>query len=311
MTGLANDTGGHSAPAHGLRGELGSILSDIKLSHSVFALPFALIGLLVGNRGRLPDVPTAAFLLLAMVLARSAAMAFNRLADHRFDETNPRTQQRALPAGRVSRQTMTVFLVACSVGFMLVASWFGTLCLLLSPLVLAALFGYSLTKRFTALAHAFVGFALALSPPAAYLAVRGQVDADVAGVLWVAAAVLLWVGGFDIIYACQDIEHDRRENLHSLPSRLGPTRALLLARIAHVGMIASLCMAVTVAGWGLLSWIGVGLVALLLIIEHSLVAGGDLKRVNAAFFTVNGVVSIIFALLVAFDLTRHAEVLWP
>ena len=156
--------------------ELRSVLADIRLSHSVFALPFAAIGLAIGTRGRPPGWELAGLVLLAMVLARSAAMAFNRLADHRFDATNPRTRGRALPAGRVRRGTMLAFLVACSAGFVLVASRFGTACLLLSPVVLAALFGYSLTKRFTMLAHAFVGFALALSPPAAYLAARALLE---------------------------------------------------------------------------------------------------------------------------------------
>ena len=292
-------------------GPLSAIFADIKLSHSVFALPFALIGLVVGTRGRWPDAAFLGWVLAAMVLARSAAMGFNRLADRRFDATNPRTRGRALPAGRVSPRAMTAFVVACSAGFVAVAGRFGTACLVLAPLVLVVLFAYSLTKRFTALAHAFVGLALALSPPAAYLAARGSVDADVTGVLLVAGAVLLWVGGFDIIYACQDVEHDRREGLHSIPSRLGTGRALAIARAAHVGMIALLALAVHGQGWGTLSWVAVGLVTVLLVVEHALVWGGDLSRVNAAFFTVNGIVSLVFGALVVLDLTGRADALWP
>jgi 4-hydroxybenzoate polyprenyltransferase len=288
-----------------------SIFADIRLSHSVFALPFAAIGLLIGTRGRPPGLGFSALVVLAMVLARSAAMAFNRLADHRFDETNPRTEGRALPSGRVSRGAMITFLIVCSGGFILVASRFGTLCLALSPLVLVALFAYSLTKRFTILAHGFVGFALALSPPAAYLAARGSIDPDVTGVLWVALAVLLWVTGFDIIYACQDVEHDRAEHLHSIPASLGVPRALFVARLVHVGMIVALCLAVSGQGWGTLSWVAVGLVTVLLVIEHSMVSPNDLSRVNASFFTVNGIVSIAFSALVMTDIALRATQLWP
>jgi 4-hydroxybenzoate polyprenyltransferase len=290
---------------------LRSIFADIRLSHSIFALPFAAIGLLIGTRGRAPSLAFIGLVALAMVLARSAAMAFNRLADHRFDGTNPRTRERALPAGRVSRRAMIAFLALCSVGFVLVASRFGSACLALSPLVLAALFTYSLTKRFTMFAHAFVGFALALSPPAAYLAARGTVDPDVVGVLWVALAVLLWVTGFDIIYSCQDVEHDRRERLHSIPARLGVRRALIVARLAHVGMIIALCMAVAGQGWGALSWAAVGLVTILLALEHSLVSPTDLSRVDASFFTLNGIVSVAFAALVIADISLRAPQLWP
>jgi 4-hydroxybenzoate polyprenyltransferase len=288
-----------------------NIFADIRLSHSVFALPFAGIGLLMGTRGRAPSLEFTGFIVLAMVLARSAAMAFNRLADHRFDATNPRTQGRALPSGRVSRGAMITFLAICSLGFVAVASWFGHLCLILSPLVLLALFTYSLTKRFTILAHGFVGFALALSPPAAYLAARGSLGPDVGGVLWVALAVLLWVTGFDIIYACQDVEHDRQERLHSIPAKLGVRRALLVARFVHAGMVGALCFAVAGQEWGLLSWAAVALVSILLIVEHSLVSAQDLSRVNASFFTVNGIVSVGFSALVISDITLRANQLWP
>ncbi len=279
-----------------------AILTDIKWGHSVFALPFALIGMVIGTRGELPSARLFGLIVAAMILARSAAMAFNRLSDHRFDATNPRTEGRALPAGRVSRRGMTVFLIACSAGFMAVAASLSPTCLLLSPAVLVVLFGYSLTKRVTAWAHLCVGFALALSPLGAYLAARGHLGDDLGPLLWIGLAVLTWVAGFDVIYACQDVAHDRGEGLHSLPSRLGVHRALSVARGLHVVMVGALVAACLTGGWGAPSWVATGLVAALLVFEHTLVAGGDLSRVNAAFFTLNGIVSLVFSGLVISDL---------
>ena len=279
-----------------------AICADIKLAHSVFALPFAALGLLIGSGGRLPGARLAGLALLAMVLARSAAMGWNRWADRRFDATNPRTRARALPAGRVSPGAMLAFALACAAGFAATAAALNPLCGLLAPVALAVLFGYSLAKRYTAAAHLVLGAALALSPPAAYLAARGAIDAGIVPVLWISAAVVGWVAGFDVISACQDVDHDRREGLHSLPGRFGVPRALLLARVLHAGMLACLGLALRLAGLGTLSWVALGLVAALLVIEHALVAGGNLARVNAAFFTLNGVVSLVFAGLVAADL---------
>ena len=278
------------------------ILADIKLAHSVFALPFAAVGLIVGLAGRPLTLLLLAQVLAAMVLARSAAMGWNRLADRRFDASNPRTSGRALPAGRVSARAMAIFVLACTAGFLLVAASLNRLCLLLAPIVLAVLWIYSLSKRFTAAAHLFVGLALALSPPAAYVAARGSVQADIVPVLWLSLAVLLWVSGFDVIYACQDIEHDRRTGLCSLPARLGLRRALLAARLLHASMLVTLVLAARAGGLGALSWLAIGLVATLLVIEHALVRGGDLRHVNAAFFTVNGAVSLLFGALVSADL---------
>lgn len=290
-----------TAPVEGPRGAA-AILGDIKLSHSVFALPFAAIGLLVGTGQQLPSALLALQIVAAMILARCAAMGFNRLADARFDATNPRTRGRALPSGRVSRGAMTTFVVITSAGFIAVAGSLSTICLVLSPLVLAVLFFYSLTKRFTPWAHLFVGLALGLSPPAAYLAARGAVEADVIPVLWLALSVLFWVGGFDVIYACQDVEHDRREGLAALPARWGTQRALTVARWLHGAMIACLLVAAEIGGWGTLGWVAIHLVSALLVVEHLLVRGGDLTRVNAAFFTINGVVSLAFGALVGADL---------
>jgi 4-hydroxybenzoate polyprenyltransferase len=284
---------------------LAGILIDIKLGHSVFALPFALIGLLLGTGGRPPAPLLLAQVVVAMVLARSAAMGWNRLVDRRLDATNPRTLDRALPAGRVSPRAMLTFVLACSAGFIAVAGTINLPCLLLSPAVLAVLFLYSLTKRVTQFAHLAVGLALALSPPAAYLAARGAVDGDVVPVLWLGAAVLFWVAGFDVIYACQDIEHDRREGLRSLPARHGAARALWIARGLHALMLAALALTALGAGLGPPSWLAIGLVAALLAWEHGLVGARDLSRVDAAFFTLNGAVSVVFAILVGADL------LWP
>ena len=281
---------------------LPAILGDIKLAHSIFALPFAALGLLLGLHGRPPTALLLLQVLAAMILARSAAMGWNRLADRRFDGSNPRTAGRALPSGAVSPRAMALFVLACAAGFVAVAASISRLCLLLSPIVLAVLWLYSLSKRFTSLAHLFVGLALALSPPAAYVAARGAIEADIVPVLWIGLAVLLWVAGFDVIYACQDVEHDRAERLHSLPARLGVTRALAVARLLHALMLAALAATALSAGLGPLSWVAIALVAALLVGEHALVRGGNLARVNAAFFTLNGVVSLVFAGLVGADL---------
>ncbi|RKY21387.1 MAG: 4-hydroxybenzoate octaprenyltransferase [Planctomycetota bacterium] len=290
---------------------LATILADIKLAHSVFALPFAAIGLLLGTRGQLPGLLLCAKIVAAMVLARSAAMAFNRLADARFDRSNPRTMGRALPSGRLTRRSMVLFFWVCALGFVAVAGTLGVACLALSPLVLVVLCSYSLAKRYTSLAHVSLGLALALAPPGAYLAARGSVDADVVTVLWFAAAVLLWVAGFDVIYACQDIEHDRREGLHALPARLGLGRALQVARVMHLGMLACMLLGARSLGLGWISGAGIGLVALLLLIEHRLVRADDLSRVGAAFFTVNGVLGLVFAAFVGTELSLRADQLWP
>jgi 4-hydroxybenzoate polyprenyltransferase len=279
-----------------------AILADIRLAHSVFALPFAMLGLLIGTRGRPPAPLLLVQVVAAMLLARSAAMGCNRLADRHFDAANPRTRGRALPAGRVSPRAMLLFVVACSAGFVAIAGTISRICLLLSPLVLAVLGAYSLSKRVTPYAHLLLGFALALSPPAAYLAARGGVDADVGSVLWLGAAVLFWVAGFDVIYACQDIEHDRREGLHSLPARHGAGPALWIARGLHALMLCALGATAWTAGLGPLSWLACVLVGVLLAWEHGLVTAMDMRRVDTAFFTANGLLSLGFAALVGTDL---------
>lgn len=281
---------------------LRAIVADIKLAHSVFALPFALVGLLFGTRGRWPEPLLLAKVVAALVLARSAAMGWNRLLDRHVDATNPRTARRALPAGRLRPAAMAAFVAVCSALFVAVAGTINRPCLLLSPAVLAVLLLYSFGKRVTDFTHLLLGLALALAPPAAYLAARGAVEPDVVPVLWLSAAVLCWVAGFDILYACQDVEHDRRTGLHSIPARLGVPRALLVARTLHAGMAAALAATALSAHLGTLGWIAVGVVAALLLLEHRLVGAGDLSRIDAAFFTANGLVSVVFALLVGADL---------
>lgn len=262
----------------------------IKFSHSVFALPFALASATLAAREgfRWSQI---GWILIAMVGARSAAMGFNRLADHAIDARNPRTAARELPMGRLSRREVWGFVLA-SAALLVVAAWrLNPLCLALSPLALLIVFGYSYTKRFTALSHVFLGLGLAIAPVGAWLAIQGRLGP---APIVLALAVLAWVAGFDTIYACQDAEFDRSVGLHSLPVRLGIRRALVIARVLHVfavGLLAALLWLVPLHPVYLL---GVAAVALLLVYEHSLVRHDDLSRVDAAFFTVNGWISLAY-----------------
>lgn len=234
-----------------------------------------------------------------MVAARSAAMAFNRLADATIDAANPRTQMRALPAGTLSRQFVALFtLLACAV-FVFAASRLNQLALWLSPVALAVLLSYSYTKRFTRWSHLVLGFALGIAPAAAWIAVRGSLDARI---LILTAAVTFWVGGFDVLYACQDCEFDRSYGLHSVPRYVGIPKALLIARLLHLAMIGLLIWLVVAFHLGALAFIGIAAVALLLGYEHSLVWHEDLSKLNAAFFTMNGVISVVFFVFLAGDL---------
>jgi 4-hydroxybenzoate polyprenyltransferase len=259
----------------------------VRLSHSVFALPFALASVALAARGGL-RWGQVAWIVVAMVAARSAAMGFNRLADHELDARNPRTAARELPRGILTRGEVWAFVVLSAGLLVLAAAMLNPLCLALSPVALAIVFGYSYTKRFTSLSHLFLGLALAIAPVGAWLAVRGQFAPTP---LVLALAVLAWVAGFDIIYACQDVDFDRGEGLHSLPARLGIGRSLLLARTLHATAVACLAVVYRLAPLHPLYLAGVGLVAVLLVYEHSLVRADDLSRVDAAFFTVNGWIS--------------------
>jgi 4-hydroxybenzoate polyprenyltransferase len=276
-------------------------LEMIKWEHSIFALPFALCGAMLAARG-LPTPNQLAWIIVAMVAARSAAMAFNRLADASIDAANPRTRTRALPAGMLSPSFVTAFVLISSAIFVLAAWRLNRMALLLAPVALAVLLLYSYTKRFTRWSHLVLGFALGMAPAAAWIAVRGALDARI---LLLTAAVTFWVAGFDILYACQDYQHDQQAGLHSIPRYFGIRHSLWVARGFHLLMLLDLIILLQVFGLGRLTLAGIVIVALLLAYEHSLLAADDLSKLNAAFFTMNGVISVVFFLFVAADLLLH------
>jgi 4-hydroxybenzoate polyprenyltransferase len=284
-------------------GRLRIMLEMIKFEHTVFALPFALISVLLAARhaglpNGLPAGRTLVWVVVAMVGARSAAMAFNRLADARFDAANPRTAGRALPAGLLTRAQVAVFTVfACGL-FVLAAAMLNPLCLYLSPVALAAVLGYSLTKRFTSLCHLVLGLAIGIAPIGAWIAVTGAVHPVP---LLLGAAVMLWIGGFDIIYALQDVDFDRSAGLYSLPGRLGKPGALAVSRLMHLTMLGLLVAVGVLAGLHAAYFVGLGIVALLIGYEQSIVSPTDLSRVNVAFFTLNGWVSVSLFTFVLLD----------
>jgi len=283
-------------------------LDMIKFEHSVFALPFALTGALLAWRDAGFQVPDLlgrfGWIVVAMVSARSAAMAFNRILDADIDSRNGRTAMRHLPAGLLSEKFAWGFTLAASAVFVFAAWQLGRFCLLLSPLALAILFFYSFAKRFTMFSHLILGFCLGIAPAAAWIGMRGTLDVRI---LWLTAAVMFWTAGFDVIYACQDYEFDRKEGLFSIPKRVGIKSALLLARLLHLAMIVCLGALVLAFHLGPLSWAGVAAVMILLIYEHGLVKPHDLSRVNAAFFTVNGYVSVLFFAFWAADILIHRK----
>jgi 4-hydroxybenzoate polyprenyltransferase len=273
----------------------------IKWEHSIFALPFALCGAMLAAGGW-PTTHQLAWIIVAMVSARSAAMAFNRVADAAIDAANPRTRTRALPAGTLTPAFVTTFVVVSSGIFILAAAQLNHLSLILSPLALAVLLLYSYTKRFTRWSHLVLGFALGIAPSAAWIAVRGSLDPRI---LLLTAAVTFWVGGFDVLYACQDYEFDRDSNLHSIPRSIGIRGALVVARLFHVMMLLLLIALILTFGLGKLAVAGVIAVTLLLLYEHSLVHTTDLSKLNAAFFTMNGVISVVFFAFIAGDLLHR------
>jgi len=276
-------------------------LEMIKWEHSVFALPFALSGAMLAAGGW-PSVHDLLWIIIAMVSARSAAMAFNRLVDATMDAANPRTQTRALPRGILTRSFVATFVVVSCGVFVLAASRLNRLALALSPLVLVILLLYSYTKRFTRWSHLVLGFALGIAPAGAWIAIRDSLDARI---LLLTAAVAFWVGGFDVLYSCQDYEFDRKYGVHSIPRYAGISTALWVARGFHVLMLLLLIGFVLVFSLGKVAVAGVGVVGLLLAYEHSLVSAKDLSRLNAAFFTMNGVISVVFFFFIAGDLLLH------
>ncbi len=253
------------------RGRLRTVLEMIKFEHSVFALPFALTG--------------------ALLAARSAAMTMNRIVDLRYDRENPRTRQRALVTGALSLEFAWLFTLLAVAVFFAAAWQLNPLAVKLAPLAIAILFFYSFTKRFTNWSHLFLGFALGISPAAAWIAVTGGLDWRM---LILCAAVTLWVGGFDVLYACQDVDYDKAARLFSIPRRFGIAKALLIARGMHVGVIALLSWLALSLGLPWPSWAGIAVVAVLLAYEHSLIKADDLSKLDAAFFTVNGYISMLF-----------------
>lgn len=269
----------------------------IKWEHSIFALPFALCGAMLAAGG-FPSSRQLVWIIVAMIAARSAAMAFNRWADAAIDAVNPRTSARALPAGHLSPAFVVTFVVISSGVFILAASQLNRLSLLLSPVALAVLLLYSYTKRLTRWSHLVLGFALGIAPAAAWIAVRGTLDPRI---LLLTAAVTFWVGGFDVLYACQDCDFDRQAGLHSVPRFFGIGAALWIARAFHLIMVGLLVALVMVFGLGTLAAAGIVAVVLLLLYEHSLVKPNDLSKLNAAFFTMNGVISVLFFVFVAAD----------
>jgi 4-hydroxybenzoate polyprenyltransferase len=278
-------------------------LEMIKFEHSVFALPFAGTGALLAVRDAGYSIQGLGWKLLwivvAMVAARSAAMAFNRLLDSDIDARNPRTQTRHLPTGSLSKPFAWLFIAVSGLAFMLAARALNPLCLRLAPAVLGILFFYSFTKRFTTLSHLVLGLSLGMAPAGAWIALRGSLDPRI---LWLTTAVMLWTAGFDIIYSCQDYEFDVQEGLFSYPSRFGIAGALWISRVFHLAMIVCLVMAALSFELGAVSLVGVGVVAALLLWEHRLVKASDLSRVDAAFFTMNGYVSVLFFLFWGADI---------
>ncbi|MGD0829492.1 MAG: UbiA-like polyprenyltransferase [Terracidiphilus sp.] len=278
-------------------------LEMIKWEHSIFALPFALTAVLLAAGGMADwraSLPwKLVWILVAMVSARSAAMAFNRWADAELDAANPRTKTRAIPAGLLTPSFVLGFSVLAAAVFIGASAELNRLTLLLSPLVLIVLFGYSYLKRLTRWSHLGLGLALGLAPSAAWIAVRGSLDERI---LVLTAAVTLWAGGFDVLYSCQDCEHDRAVGLHSLPQAVGIPAAFWTARAMHLSMLCLLMWFGDLFHFGWVGWMGVGAVGLLLAYEHSLVSPRDLRRLNAAFFTMNGVIAMVFLGFVAGDL---------
>ena len=276
---------------------IGTTLEMIKWEHSFLTLPFGLTGAVLAARG-IPSGRTVLWICVALVAGRSAAMAFNRLADAQIDAANPRTRTRALPAGKLTRQFVAGFVIVTSAVLIFAAWQLNPLAFRLSPLALAIIFLYSYTKRFTRWSHVALGLAMGIAPAAAWVAVRGSLDPRI---LLLTAAVIFWGAGFDILYGCQDYEFDRSASVYSVPKAFGVKNALLIARLFHVITFALLVWMVLAFGLGKIAMAGVIVVGLLLIYEHSLVKHDDLSRLNAAFFTMNGFISMGFLFFIAAD----------
>jgi 4-hydroxybenzoate polyprenyltransferase len=278
-------------------------LEMIKWEHSIFALPFALTGVVLAAGGW-PRWQTLLLVIVCMVSLRTAAMAFNRLVDAEIDSINPRTATRAIPAGLLTKGFVGAFTLVSIAVFVVAAAALNHLTLLLSPIAIAVVLSYSYMKRITRWSHLVLGLALGIAPSAAWIAVRGSLDPRI---IVLTGAVLLWVAGFDVLYACQDFEHDRANGLNSVPQAFGLRGAFLLARTMHLLMLGLLVWLVTLFQLGPIAFAGVAIVAMLLLYEHSLISPTDLRRMNAAFFTLNGVISVVFFCAIAAAVVLHAH----
>lgn len=288
----------------GFFGKLRTTLEMIKFEHTLFALPFAFLGAVLAADG-LPTWRQMLWITLAMVGARSSAMTFNRIVDREIDAANPRTANRELPSGRLSLSFAWAFLFASVAVFVFAAYSLNWLTFALSPVALISVLGYSYAKRFTALAHMLLGWALAISPTAAWIAVRGAIDSEVPILLSV--FVLMWTSGFDVLYACQDQEFDRKAGLHSIPARFGIARSLWIARLFHFQAAIVLLLVLAFTGLGWPAYLGAGAVMALLVYQHTLIKPNDLSKMNAAFFTTNAFVSVIlFVSFAAAVFTRES-----
>jgi 4-hydroxybenzoate polyprenyltransferase len=273
--------------------KLRTTLDMIKFEHTLFALPFAFLGAVLAADG-LPTLRQVLWITLAMAGARSAAMTFNRIIDKDIDAANPRTAGRELPSGKISVKFAWMFFIAAVILFLLAAYSLNWLAFALSPVALLSILGYSYAKRFTAFAHLILGWSLAISPTAAWIAVRGTIDSEVP--LLLSLIVLMWTSGFDVLYACQDFEYDRKAGLRSIPARFGIKNSLWIARLFHFQAFIVLLLLYAVTGLGWLALAGVLAVGALLVYQHTLVKPNDLSRMNAAFFTTNAFVSVILFL---------------
>ncbi len=284
--------------------ELLKFLSLVKFAHTVFALPFALIGFFLAIKISVPENGIILFLLvlLCMVLARNTAMAFNRYIDRNIDKLNPRTQKREIPAKILSPATVLVFVILNAIGF-IAATWFiNKLCFFLSPVALLVIIGYSFTKRFTFLCHFILGLGLSLAPIGAYIAVTGTFALTP---ILLSVSVLLWVTGFDIIYALQDIDFDKSNNLRSLPVVMGIKNALILSAILHAISAALIVSIGIISNFGILYWIGTFVFLMLLFYQHIIVKPSNLSRINLAFFTLNGIASVVFGVFTVIEITKE------
>ena len=275
-------------------GVLARWASFVKLPHTVFALPFALVGVVIASRQRIPTVGEVGWVVLAFTAARFAAMAFNRLVDRDVDAINPRTRMREIPRGALSPASVRTSIVVASLVFVLASWMLNPLCGLLSPVALGWVLFYSYCKRFTRWSHLVLGLGLGIAPAGGFLAVTGQWSEPWWLLPALAVAVMTWSGGFDVLYALQDEEFDRANGLHSLPAALGVQRALGVARVLHVATVLCLALVGWATGGGVLYAAGVAVVALLLWYEHTLVKPDDLSKLDAAFFLMNGIISVTF-----------------